>query len=79
MARPKTATLFTDKHEQHILKRGETRNTYGRVLRVLPKKLLKKAIIFDTVVPLTFFIPVILVGILCIITKGREIMIDRGD
>jgi len=51
-------------------------NQYGKVFRINPKKLFKKAVIFDTVVPLTFFIPFILAGIVYLVTKGKEFMID---
>lgn len=53
--------------------------TYGKVLRVNPGKLFKRALIFDTIVPLTFFIPVILAGIVYIATAGKEFVINRGD
>jgi hypothetical protein len=54
-------------------------NVYGKVLRVMPGKLFKRALIFDTVIPLTFFIPVILAGIVYVVTGGKEFIINRGD
>lgn len=54
-------------------------NLYGKVIRLVPKKIMKTAFIVDTFVPLTFFIPVILAGIFYIITMGRTIEIIRED
>jgi len=50
-------------------------NSYGKVKYINPKGLLKKAFIFDTLVPLTFFIPVILAFIVYIFTLGKEFKI----
>lgn len=50
-------------------------NEYGKVLRVHPKKLFKKCLIIDTVIPLTFFIPVIFAAFVFVITLGKEFMV----
>jgi hypothetical protein len=49
--------------------------SYGKVKWINPKKLIKKAVIFDTLVPLTFFIPVILACLVFIVTLGKEFKI----
>lgn len=50
-------------------------NSYGKVKWFTPKQIVKKAFIFDTVVPLTFFIPVILACLVFIVTLGKEFKI----
>lgn len=52
-------------------------NLYGKVLRINPKKLFKKCLLIDTILPMTFFIPVIIASLIYIVTLGNEFMIDR--
>ena len=53
--------------------------SYGRVKYINPKKVLKKAIILDTIIPLTFFIPVLFAGLFYIFTRGKEFKITLED
>ncbi len=47
-------------------------SSYGKVKYFNPKQLVKRAITFDLVVPLTFFIPVVLACIVYMFTLGKE-------
>ncbi len=49
---------------------------YGKVLRVNPVKLFKKCLLIDTLIPMTFFIPVIFAILVYMLTLGQEFMID---
>jgi len=57
-------------------KRRVSHETYGRVLRLEPSKVLKIAFIIDTIIPFTLFIPVVLAYIFKIMTKNLGIMIE---
>ncbi len=46
--------------------------SYGKVKWFSPKQLVKDAIKFDLLVPLTFFIPVVLACIVYLFTLGKE-------
>ncbi len=54
-------------------------NSYGKVKWINPRKIFKKAFLFDLAVPLTFGIPVILASIVFIVTLGREFKITLRD
>ena len=51
-------------------------NAYGKVMRVSPKKLFKKCLLIDTLIPATFFIPVVFASIVFIFSFGKEFIID---
>ena len=52
---------------------------YGKVFRFSMRGIKRVALVIDTILPLTFFIPVILANLVYWIIGDKEFMIERKD
>ena len=52
---------------------------YGKVIRLIPSKVIKMAFIIDTIIPMTFFIPVMIAYLFKFITRNKGIMIEINN
>jgi len=57
-------------------KRRVPYQVYGKVIRLIPNKVIKIALIVDTIIPMTLFIPVMIAYVFKFITKNKGIMIE---
>lgn len=70
--------LFKQEQYSKMLERGQTYDTYGRVIRLSTKKLARTLNVLETVVPMTFFMLSVMAFVVCKVF-GEELVIPMED
>lgn len=65
--------LFKDGYYEKICKERSYYNMYGKVFIISTKTIKRGLLIFDTIIPMTFFIPCIIGNIMYKILGDREL------